>query len=114
MNLYDVASVVRSKNSGPFEITLDVLFDDRDMYDKIKRSGLINKALIAELYDLEEQMVSELVFFDQAMGFKVTFARKISSGTVGDRDVYGAQQCGLLMEWEFELDGEGDEGDEKK
>jgi hypothetical protein len=32
------------------------------------------------------------VFFDTALGFKVTFDREISSGTCFDRDVYGAQQ----------------------
>ena len=26
--LYDIAKVIRSKNSGPFQITLDVLFED--------------------------------------------------------------------------------------
>ena len=28
--LYDLAKVLRSKNSGPFAVTLDVLFDDPD------------------------------------------------------------------------------------
>ena len=27
--LYDIAKIIRSKNSGPFEITLDVLFDTK-------------------------------------------------------------------------------------
>lgn len=108
MKLLDVATVVRSKNSGPFEITLDVLFDDAKVYEAIKASGLINKALIADLYSLDQDSITELVFFDQALGFKVTFARKVSSGTAGDRDVYGAQQSGLLMEWEFELDEKED------
>ena len=29
--LIDVASVIRSKNSGPFELTFDVIFKDFDM-----------------------------------------------------------------------------------
>lgn len=109
MKLFDVATVARSKNSGPFEITLDVLFNDEAMYQKIKNSGLIHKALISELYDIDEDKITELVFFDQALGFKITFARKVSSGTAGDRDVYGAQQCSLLLEWEFELNERGRE-----
>ena len=90
--LYDLASVVRSKNSGPFEITLDALFDDPAVYERVKNSGVITKALIARLYHVEESQVTTLVFFDLACGFKATFARKISSGTSLDRDVYGAQQ----------------------
>lgn len=90
--LYDLASVVRSKNSGPFEITLDALFDDPAVYEHVKQSGVITKELIAGLYHVEESSVTTLVFFDTACGFKATFARKTSSGTCLDRDVYGAQQ----------------------
>ena len=90
--LYDLASVVRSKNSGPFEITLDALFDDPAVYERVKNSGIITKSLIAQLYHVDESQVTTLVFFDLACGFKATFARKISSGTSLDRDVYGAQQ----------------------
>jgi hypothetical protein len=41
------------------------------------------------------------VFFDSALGVKATFLRRISSGTVGDRDVYGAQQHAPLMALEI-------------
>jgi hypothetical protein len=104
MKLYDVASVLRSKNSGPFEITLDVLFRDAEIYRKVKASGRINKETIARLYNIVPELISHIVFFDQALGFKITFARKVSSGTFLDRDVYGAQQHAPLMELEVELE----------
>lgn len=90
--LYDIASVIRSKNSGPFEITLDVLFENPEIYKKIKESGVITKRLIAEKYKITEKMITQIVFYDPALGFKITFDRKISSGTCFDNDVYGAQQ----------------------
>lgn len=90
--LYDLAKVIRSKNSGPFEITLDVLFDNPEFYRKIKSSGIINKELISDLYHIGTDMITNLVFFDPALGFKITFNRTISSGTCFDTDVYGAQQ----------------------
>lgn len=96
--LYDIAKILRSKNSGPFETTLDVLFDDPLIYSKIKDSGIITKELVAKLYHIEESMITNVVFFDPALGFKITFARKISSGTCFDTDVYGAQQHASLME----------------
>ena len=37
--LRDIAKVIRSKNSGPFEVTFDVIFDDDDAYARVKRSG---------------------------------------------------------------------------
>lgn len=95
--LYDIAKVVRSKNAGPFSITLDVLFDSPEIYSKIKERNLINRQTVAKLYQIPEESITELVYFDQACGIKVTYDRKISSGTVGDRDVYGAQQHAPLM-----------------
>lgn len=101
--LGQLAKVLRSKNSGPFELTLDVLFDSLDRYERVKRSGLITKETVCGLYGIKEEQIHHLVFFDQALGFKITIARDISSGTVGDRDVYGAQQHAPLMG--LEIDG---------
>ena len=101
--LYDLAKVIRSKNSGPFQTTLDVLFDDEKIYKKIKEGGLITRKHIAGLYKMEESRIQEIVFFDTALGFKITYDRSISSGTCGDRDVYGAQQHAPLAEMKVEL-----------
>lgn len=95
--LYELAKVIRSKNSGPFSITLDVLFDEKSKYEKVKKSGVLTKEKIAGLYNIPETSSISLVFFDQALGIKITFNRDISSGTMGDRDVYGAQQHAPLM-----------------
>lgn len=95
--LGELAKVLRSKNSGPFEITLDVLFDSKEKYDRVKKSGLITTRTISALYQIKEEQIHHLVFFDQAWGFKITMSRDISSGNVGDRDVYGAQQHAPLM-----------------
>jgi hypothetical protein len=97
-SLFELAKVLRSKNSGPFEITLDVLFDSDEKYQKVKQSGLICKKTISDLYQVSDAHIREIIFFDQALGFKITMLREISSGTIGDRDVYGAQQHAPLME----------------
>ncbi len=96
--LFDLAKVLRSKNSGPFEITLDVLFDSAERYERVKNSGVLTRDRIAQLYRLRPDEVTQLVFFDAALGIKATMNRRISSGTVGDRDVYGAQQHVPLMD----------------
>lgn len=31
-SIQDVASVIRSKNSGPYELTLDIIFKDWDIF----------------------------------------------------------------------------------
>ena len=91
--LYDLAKVLRSKNSGPFEITLDIIFSNKDDYERVKNSEIINKKLISELYNVSMDDISVLVNYDQAYAIKITMKRLIDSGT----DVYGAQQHAPLM-----------------
>jgi len=95
--LYELAKVLRSKNSGPFELTLDILFDNIENYQLVKDSGKISVEMICELYNLSKEEVRHLVFYDQALGVKITILRDIPSGSIGDRDVYGAQQHAPLM-----------------
>lgn len=97
MRLYDMARVLRSKNSGPFAVTLDILFDRRDYYERVKSSGKITPGAIAALYGIPVGDITDFACYDAAMGIKVTYLRAVSSGTVGDRDVYGAQQHAPLM-----------------
>ena len=59
--LYDLAKVLRSKNSGPFEITLDIIFSNKDDYERVKNSEIINKKLISELYNVSMDDISVLV-----------------------------------------------------
>lgn len=96
--LANLAKVLRSKNSGPFEITLDVLFDNPEDYYKVVNSGVINVETICKLYHLKQEDINNIVFFDKALGIKITYNRSVSSGTVRDRDVYGAQQHSPLMD----------------
>jgi hypothetical protein len=96
--LYDLAKVLRSKNAGPFELTLDVMFDDEETYQIVKRSGVINKELVCKLYRVPPEDVYHVVFFDAALGIKITIKRPVDSGGIGDADVYGAQQHAPLID----------------
>ena len=35
--LNDIARVIRSKNSGPFLLTFDIIFNDESVYEKAKK-----------------------------------------------------------------------------
>lgn len=106
-HLAELAKVLRSKNSGPFELTLDVLFDSEENYMRVKQSGKITKQTICDLYQISEDQIHHLIFFDQALGFKITLSRDISSGTIGDRYVYGAQQHAPLLKIIIDNEEEG-------
>ena len=97
MKLLDLAKVIRSKNAGPFEVTFDVMFDDRDKYERVKKSGAINAETIAKLYRVRRDDVLVCRAYDPAVAFKITIRRPVGSGDITDRDVYGCQQHVPLM-----------------
>lgn len=101
--LRDVASVIRSKNSGPYELTFDIIFKDVEMFNKVKAAQAINNKMFAALYEIEESTIIGLVYFDPAKAVKITIVRPISSGALGETDVYGAQQHAPLMNMKFTL-----------
>lgn len=96
--LKDIAAVIRSKNSGPYELTFDVIFDNKSIYEKFCRKHIFTKAVIARLYHITEDQVISILEFHPAMALKATIVRPLSSGAIGERDVYGAQQHAPLME----------------
>ena len=104
IRLIDTARVIRSKNSGPFELTLDVLFKDKETYRLFRERNLITTALIANLYGMDEKDVLSVVWFEPANAVKATLRRRLPSGAPGDTDIYGAQQHGPLLDlyWETE------------
>lgn len=103
MKLFDIADVIRSKNSGPYELTFDIIFKDFDIYKKIVNADIINKKMFANLYHIKESDILGIINFDPAKAMKITITRPICSGDLGERDVYGAQQHYPLLTFEFNL-----------
>ena len=103
VRLRDVASVIRSKNAGPFELTLDVILKDDETFEKLRKADVINTKSIAQLYRIPEENVIGIVYFPNARAIKATIVRPLASGALGERDVYGAQQHGPLVNFTFEL-----------
>lgn len=103
VTLKDVANVIRSKNAGPFELTLDVLLKDPETFTKMQNADIINKKVIAQLYKIPEEDVLSIVYFPNALAIKATIVRPLPSGAMGERDVYGAQQHGPLVNFTFDI-----------
>lgn len=99
MKLIDIAKVIRSKNAGPTTLTLDILFNDESGYLRALNSPALQPAAIAPLYGLRAEQV-ELIPYPAAIAIKISMDRKIVAGNPGDRDVYGAQQHGPLLQIE--------------
>ena len=95
--LKDLAQVIRSKNSGPFEITFDVMFADAALYEHVEKSGVLTPELICTLYSVSPSDIVALLFFKPALAFKFTLRRNWAQGSVNERDTFGAQQHVPLM-----------------
>jgi hypothetical protein len=93
----DIAQICKSKNAGPFMVTIDVLFEDHALYLQVKATGVLNAKLFARLYGVAEE---DVLFtpYDAASAFKATLPRLVPAGDIGDTDVYGAQQHAPLLD----------------
>jgi hypothetical protein len=102
-NILDIARVVRSKNSGPYELVLDIMLKDRKLFDALRASGQFTPERLAKVYGVELAEIRRIVWFEPANAVKVVMPRRIVSGAPGDSDVYGAQQHAPLLGMEFDL-----------
>ncbi|MFN8556037.1 MAG: DUF4387 domain-containing protein, partial [Dehalococcoidia bacterium] len=87
--LRDLASVVRSKNAGPFELCIDILFPDRRSYDIAVESPALTPESFARMYG-RAPADCRVIWFPAANALKCTMPRATISGDPDDIDVYGA------------------------
>jgi hypothetical protein len=93
--LDQIARVIRSKNAGPFCVTLDMLFGDPAAYRRVVDSGEITREKMAALYGQPLENV-QVYHHPTALAMKVSIVRPVPAGSVADTDLYGAQQHVLL------------------
>ena len=91
MRLYDCATVIRSKNAGPFTLTIDVVLPDMATFRRVLGAEGLAAERIAGLYDVPPDTV-RVVPFERVLTIKIALPRPVGSGAPGDRDVYGCQQ----------------------
>jgi hypothetical protein len=92
----ELATLIRSKNAGPFVISLDFVFPDRDTYEWVRDSGAVTRDVIARLYSLPVARVSEPIEYPAANAIKVNLLRERAAGSFGETDIYGSQHGGIL------------------
>ncbi len=96
--LIEIAKTIRSKNAGVDKITFDVIFSNVEDYDRVRKSGVLTRKTVAQIYGIKDERISDFVEFDPALAIKFTIYRLRPSGSPGDPDIFGAQQYAPLME----------------
>jgi hypothetical protein len=97
--LSQCASLIRSKNAGPFALTFDVMFSSAPAYERVKSSGVLSAERFAEIYGVPPSDV-EAFECNQALAFKFSIPRPHVQGDFGDGDLHGGQQYAPLLEIE--------------
>lgn len=98
--LSELAQLIRSKNAGPFQLTFDIMFQDRATYERVLGSGVLTVELFSRLYNTLPADV-DLIPYSAGLAIKVTIPRPVFEGDLHDTDIYGGQQYGPLVDLEI-------------
>jgi Domain of unknown function (DUF4387) len=88
--LHELARLIRSKNAGPFELTVDVMFENQAAYERVVASEMLSTERMAALYQVDPSVVQSF-HADVAMAIKISIPRPMASGSVTDTDIFGGQ-----------------------
>lgn len=94
----DIAQKVRSKNAGPFWITIDVFCGSAEVFATL-RDGIAGEAVAAAL-GVEAATLKRFDLPDLAV-VKFSAPRPAVQGTAADRDMHGAGFAVLIAELEI-------------
>jgi hypothetical protein len=100
-SLGDVATLVRSKNAGPFWLTLDVFLPDEETFHLVSSSLVTDPVTIGELYRVDPDEVRVFVLAE-LRAIKISFPRPVVQGSLLDRDMHAGQQYVPLLTIEIE------------
>jgi hypothetical protein len=90
VRLYDCAEIIRSKNAGPFTVTIDLFFADEERFQLARSSRLLTRSGVADAYGVEERHVKGVWWEDRILAAKVSLTRWSSSSDPFCADLFGA------------------------
>ena len=94
-----IAEKVRSKNAGPFWVTIDIFCGGPAAYERVSEG--LRTARVASLFDTPEDRVKR--FDIPALNVvKFSLPRPVVQGMRADRDMHGAGWAVLLSELELD------------
>jgi hypothetical protein len=92
----DVASVLRSKNAGPFFFTIDVFLPDKELFERV--SDFLTVDRVAQAYRVPTSEIQGIYRLESALAVKVTIRKQVLADDPGNTDVIASQQH-LPLAW---------------
>lgn len=98
-DLGSLVTKVRSKNAGPFWLTIDIFCADSASYDRVR--GGLDDGVVARLFGVDRQLLKR--FDIPALNVvKFSVPRPEVQGRRADRDMHGAGWANLLEEMQID------------
>lgn len=95
--LRDVCRYVRSKNAGPFWITIDLFFDGPESYVRHADDPAIGVEAVASLLGVDVAQMKRFKVDDLSV-VKLSYPRVQPQGGALERDMHGGQQYVPLLD----------------
>lgn len=96
--LGDLVEKIRSKNAGPFMLTIDIFCGDAGAFQTV--SDGLKTAMISRVFGVDPQRVRRFDIPDLNV-VKFSFPRPVVQGARTDRDMHGAAYAALLADQQF-------------
>ncbi|MBM7066855.1 DUF4387 family protein [Actibacterium sp. 188UL27-1] len=93
--LGEVAEKVRSKNAGPFWVTIDIFCGTSEAYDQVTTQ--LTDAHVAQILQTERQLLKRFEIPSLNV-VKFSLPRPQIQGHIADRDMHGAALGALMAE----------------
>lgn len=103
----DVCHHVRSKNAGPFWVTVDLFFKDAAAFDRFHGSAALGPDLFERLFGADPALVKHFPVPSLHM-IKISYPRNGAQGGVVERDMHSGQQFVRLLDVALDAGGRGD------
>jgi hypothetical protein len=96
--LGDTVKKLRSKNAGPFWLTVDIFCDDAETFNKV--AAKLTTGQVAATFGADSQTVKRFDIADLNV-IKFSLPRPTTQGAIDDRDMHGASWAALLADVEI-------------
>jgi hypothetical protein len=96
----ETAKYVRSKNAGPFWITIDIFCETSEAFEQFKNSKKITPEVIAKIYGVSVSQIKSF-FLPDLMVVKFSFPRLKPQGDRYEQDMHGGQQYVRILNLEL-------------
>lgn len=91
-----LASQIRSKNAGPFWVTIDIFLKDDHDYELAAGETWLTPGFVSGLYGVPAEVI-QIYRIPNLRVIKISYPRRTPQGSIHDRDMHAAQEFIPLM-----------------